>query len=106
MFLGLRDDSREAFRRVRRNPRLTLLAVGILAIGIGAASAVLTMAHRVLYAAPPFSQADRIVSLHATSRGRSIGMSSPDLQDYRRDAGVLQAARAARTDPATALRHQ
>jgi hypothetical protein len=38
MFLAVCDDVREALRRVRRNPRLTLLAVGTLAVGIGAAS--------------------------------------------------------------------
>ena len=50
----MRDDFREALRRVRRNPRTSLLAVGTLVLGIGAATAVFTMAHTVLVAPPPY----------------------------------------------------
>lgn len=92
--LALRDDLREALRRVRRNPRLTLLAVGTLALGIGAATAVFTMAHTLLYAPPPFREPDRIVALDGrTPRARwSVGVSYADMRDYVADNLVDAAA--------------
>jgi predicted permease len=92
MLLSLRDDLREGLRRVRRNPRLTLLAVGTLALGIGAATAVFTMAHTVLYAPPPFREPDRLVYLTGRTPGWTGGVSNADLADYRREPGLFDAA--------------
>lgn len=89
--LGLRDDFREALRRIRRNPRTSLLAVGTLVLGIGAATAVFTMAHTVLVAPPPYRDPGRIVSLNWHRQGRSGG-SSIDFRDYRRETGIFDAA--------------
>jgi len=89
--LGLQDDLREALRRIRRNPRTSLLAVGTLVLGIGAATAVFTMAHTVLVAPPPYRDPGRIVSLNWHRQGRSGG-SSIDFRDYRGEAGLFAAA--------------
>lgn len=94
MFLALRDDTREALRRIGRDRRLTLLAVVTLALGIGAATAVFTVAHTILYAAPPFRDSDRIVSLDGrTPRSdSSAGASYGDLVHYAADRAVTAAA--------------
>lgn len=92
MLLFLRDDLREGLRRVRRNPKLTLLGVGSLALGIGAATAVLTMAHTVLFAPPPFRDPDRLVYLKGRTPGWTMGVSGADLADYRREMGLFDAA--------------
>lgn len=99
MLLSLRDDLREALRRVRRNPRLTVLAVGTLALGIGAATAVFTMAHTVLYAPPPFREAHRIVALDGrTARSNGAGVSYADMLDYVGDHVVEVATLAGYTE--------
>lgn len=90
--LALHDDIREAARRIRRNPRTSLLAVGTLALGIGASTAVFTMAHTVLLAPPPYRQADRIVSLHARFKGEDYGISGADFLDYRKEHGLFEAS--------------
>ncbi len=59
------------------------MAVGTLALGIGAATAVFTMAHTVLYAPPPFRDAGRIVSPDGhTARSTGAGVSYADMLDY------------------------
>jgi len=91
VLLSLKDDVGEALRRIRRNPRTSLLAVGTLVLGIGAATAVFTMAHTVLAAPPPYRDPGRIVSLTWHRKGRSGG-SSIDFRDYRREPGLFDAA--------------
>ncbi len=92
MFLvGLRDDLREAFRRIRRNPRISLIAVSTLSLGIGAATAIFTIAHAYLMAPPPFREADRIVNVQGwrEARGRQ-GVSGADLLDYLKEPGLFE----------------
>jgi putative ABC transport system permease protein len=91
VFSSLREDLLEGLRRVRRNPRLTFLAVGTLALGIGAATAVCTMAYTVLFAPPPFRDPNQVVYLRGRTPGWTMGVSSADLADYRREPGLLDA---------------
>ena len=87
---ALHDDIREALRRIRRNPRTSLLAVGTLALGIGTSTAVFTMAHTVLLAPPPYRQPEQIVSLHARFKGEDYGISGTDFLDYRKEHGLFE----------------
>jgi len=89
---SLGDDLREGVRRVRRKPRLTLLAAGTLALGVGAGTAVFTIAHSVLLAPPPFRDPDRLVSLRGRTPGWQMGVSAADLADYREVQGLFDAA--------------
>jgi len=90
---ALYDDIREALRRVRRNLRTSLLAIGTLALGIGASTAVFTMAHAALLAPPPYRDPDRIVSLHAVRKDQQyIGISGADFLDFRKQAGLFEAS--------------
>ncbi len=91
--LALYDDLREALRRIRRNPRTSLLATGTLALGIGASTAAFTMVHTVLLSPPPYRRPEQIVSLHAARPDREyIGISSADFADYRSEPGLFEAA--------------
>lgn len=89
--LGLSDDLREAFRRVRRSPRTSLVAIGTLALGIGAATAIFTIAHAYLMASPPFREPDRIVNVYGwrDSHGRQ-GVSGADFLDYLKQPGLFE----------------
>lgn len=90
--LGLRDDLREALRRIRRNPHMSLVAAATMAVGIGASTAIFTIAHTCLMAPPPFRQPDRIVNVHgwSDSRGRQ-GVSGADLLDYMKERNLFEA---------------
>jgi predicted permease len=92
MLLGWKDDIREAARRVGRNPRTSILAVATLALGIGSAAGVFTVAHTVLLAPPPYRDSGRIVEI-AGRQGddRDAGVSPADLADFKRE-GLFEAA--------------
>jgi predicted permease len=92
MLRSLQDDLREGVRRVRRKPRLTLLAAGTLALGVGAGTAVFTIAHAILLAPPPFDDPDRLVYLRGRTPGWQMGVSAADLADYRAIPGLFDAA--------------
>ena len=58
------NDLRYAGRTLRRSPGFALLAIGIMALGIGANTAVFSIVNGVLLKPLPYPGADRIVSLH------------------------------------------
>jgi hypothetical protein len=89
--LSLRDDLREAVRRIRRNPRISFVATATLALGIGTATAIFTIAHTLLLADPPFREPDRIVNLHGwrDDRGRQ-GTSGEDFLDYLKEPSLFE----------------
>ena len=87
----IRDDLREALRRVRRNPRTSLLAAATLALGIGAGTAVFTIAHTLLMAPPPFRDPGRLVTLEGLRDRSSVGLSGADFADYQRQPALFEA---------------
>jgi predicted permease len=90
--LGLRDDLGEALRRIRRNPRTSLVAAGTMALGIGAATAIFTIAHTCLMAPPPFRAPDRIVAIHGPrSSWGWQGVSGADFLDYMKESNLFEA---------------
>ena len=56
-------DVRYAWRRLRRTPAFTTLAVVTLGAGIGAATAMFSAVHPMLFAALPYPEAQRIVMI-------------------------------------------
>ena len=89
--LSLRDDLREAVRRTRRNPRTSFVAIATLALGIGAGTAIFTIAHTLLMADPPFREPERIVNIQGwrDDRGRQ-GTSGADFLDYLKEPNLLE----------------
>ena len=86
---------RQAWRLVRRQPLFSGFAIAMLAVGIGAATAVFTLVHAVLLRALPFTEPDRLVWMYnaRTERDRAP-FSIPDLDDYVRDTRALAGAAA------------
>jgi len=61
------QDVRYGFRALRRNPAFALVAIGTLAIGIGAGTAVFTIARAVLLRPLPYANPDQLVRVFETN---------------------------------------
>ena len=61
------QDVRYGLRALRRNPAFALVAIGTLAIGIGAGTAVFTIARAVLLRPLPYADPDRLVRVFETN---------------------------------------
>jgi predicted permease len=81
------QDARQALRSVLKAPGFALTAIVTLAVGIGAATAIFTMANGVLLRRLPMGNGDRLVHLRQPSfRTSDEGLSALEIGDLRRDA--------------------
>ena len=86
---GLLHDLRHAARALLRRPGYALAAIGTLALGVGAATAVGSVVHTVVVRALPFPDADRLVMVWRTAPAFGFDRaptSVPDYLDWQRDA--------------------
>jgi len=87
------DDIRLALRGFRRTPAFFTAAVALLMLGIGAASAIFSVAMTVLVRDLPMRDQDRLIALWANARGAATEV--PTMLDrverFRRDTKTLAA---------------
>lgn len=76
MMQSLFSDLRFAFRQLRKSPGLSLLAVLILALGIGANTAIFTVIESVLLRPLPYADAGRLVYIGPPEDKPSFGSTS------------------------------
>jgi putative ABC transport system permease protein len=84
-------DLRIAVRELLNSPGFVATAVLMLAIGIGATTAIFSIVEGVLRRPLPFPQSDRLMVLSDVIQGASLGendesgVTVPDIQNYTRD---------------------
>ncbi|MGH9487051.1 MAG: ABC transporter permease [Terriglobales bacterium] len=77
-------DLRFAIRMMRRTPGFTVLAVIVLALGIGANTAIFSLVNAILLLPPPFAHPSRLVQMYETEQAPgSYPLSGPDFPDWK-----------------------
>jgi putative ABC transport system permease protein len=90
---GLGQDFKYAARSLRSRPLLVVVAVAVLAVGIGASTAVFSVVDAVLLRPLPFADAGRLVVAWQRSPDNSvpfIEVSYPDYLDWRQQARTFE----------------
>ena len=80
-------DARYAVRQLRRSPSFAIAATLTLALGIGANTAIFSLADRALLNPLPFPHPDRLVSVNEIVpiiADRPLRVAAPDVADYAR----------------------
>ena len=101
MFDVLRQDVRYAIRALGRSPLFAVVAVISIAVGVGATTAIVTLANTLLLRPPPgVGHPERVVTVGSTRDGRGFdNFSYPNFVDYRASARSLSGLAALRVDP-------
>jgi putative ABC transport system permease protein len=90
----LRQDSKFAFRMMRKNLGFTIAAIIVLGLGIGANTAIFSVVNAVLLKPLPYAHGDRLLILQQTTPSTGMmgtSVSVPELMDYRRQSRSLDA---------------
>ena len=94
---GLWSDVRFGIRALRRHSASTLLALLMIAAGVGGATSMFSVLHATLLRPLPFHEPDRLVSLRTgTPALPDDNWSGPDFLDFRDQASLLEAVAASR----------
>ena len=93
MIDSLVQDVRLAWRGLRRSPAFSVVAVATLALGIGANSAIFTVVNAVVMRPLPFAHPERLVRVTSdftALNASDMGLSQPELIDYRDRSGLFE----------------
>src|SRR5215831_6795861 len=94
-------DFRQAVRTLRKSPGFCALVVLVLAIGIGANTAIFSIVNGVLLKPLPFADASRLVAVDTTVRGEPDDSSYPDFLDWRAQSTTFDGIAVFATNGAT-----
>ena len=89
----LRQDIRYGFRMLLRNPGFTAVVVAVLALGIGANTAVFSVVNSIVLRPLPFQESERLVRLseHSVSRGwKGVSVCPANFLDWREQNTVFE----------------
>src|SRR5262245_32606763 len=85
-------DLRQALRTLIKSPGFSAIVVIVLAVGIGANTAIFSIVNGVLLKPLPFATASRLVSISGIVRGEDENsVSLPDIRDWRARSKTLDA---------------
>ncbi len=79
---GFASDLRFAWRQVRRQPGFAISVIVVLALGIGASTAVFSVLYEALLKPLPYRDADRIVFLHNSFPKSQLSLTGVSSVDY------------------------
>jgi len=88
------QDARYGWRMLWRRPGFTAFAALVLAVGVGANTAIFSVVNAVLLKPLPYPGAERIISFAGTNPSKGItesNMSAPDFADWRAEATAFEA---------------
>lgn len=98
----LKHDVRGTLRRILRSPGFSLAAIGIVALGIGANTAVFTLVNALLLRPPPFAEPERVVRIYQDADdGEPSSSSFPAYRDMARFDDVFTSVAAGTPDDVT-----
>ncbi|HYK91600.1 MAG TPA: ABC transporter permease, partial [Acidobacteriota bacterium] len=80
----LYQDLKYAYRSLRIYPIFTCVVCCVLALGIGANTALFTVVNKVLLEPLPFDESERLVDVHETKNGWGFNPSYPNFLDWCR----------------------
>jgi len=94
----LRFDLRVVLRQLAKSPGFTMAAVLMLALGIGATTAMFSIVEAVLLRPLPFPDSERIMTMSDRLEGvnvagnNEVGVTAPDIKAYARDTHGFSAS--------------
>ncbi|HEX4595716.1 MAG TPA: ABC transporter permease [Bryobacteraceae bacterium] len=86
----LGQDTVYALRMMRKNKGYTVIALLVLALGIGANTAIVSVISTVLLRPLPYQNDGQLVVLHQSAKkagAEDVGFSVPEIKDYRQQSG-------------------
>ncbi|HKW50077.1 MAG TPA: ADOP family duplicated permease [Gemmatimonadaceae bacterium] len=85
------SDLRHGIRLLRRSPAFAMLSVLTIALGVGATTAIFSVADPILFRPLPFPHADRLVLIGERDADGSLSnLGYPTYVDFARDATTLE----------------
>ena len=92
MITNLLGELRFAARSLRKRPGFTFVAIATLALGIGASTAIFSVADAVLLRPLPYPQQERIVELRELDeKGKGMPVADPNFDDLQRESRSFEA---------------
>ncbi len=85
------NELRHAIRRLTKRPGITLMAIAVLALGIGANTSIFTLVNAVLLRPLPYVDSSRLVSLGETLKNNTTDevTLTPDFLEWRQENTVF-----------------